>query len=117
MHKWADFIFEIPAGFRPFWPLSMHEPLVCGLTLRLLFIPPFALGTTQAFWTWLGPCKACGHMCWGMNGVFCTNFATPQLHWTPCHSVWHGRCYMPHPDDHFYYHVVTDDDGFDWRLP
>ncbi len=117
LHKWADFIFEIPAGFRPFWPLSMHEPLVCGLTLRLLFIPPFALGTTQAFWTWLGLCKACGHMCWGMNGVFCTNFATPQLHWTPCHSVWHGRCYTPHPDDHFYYHVVTDDDGFDWRLP
>jgi hypothetical protein len=37
------------------------------------------------------------------------------MHWRPCHSVWHGRCYTVHPDDHFYYHVVTDDDGFDWR--
>jgi hypothetical protein len=50
-----------------------------------------------------------------MKGVFCANFATPRLLWKPCGSVWHGRCYTPHPDDHFYYHVVTDADGFDWR--
>jgi hypothetical protein len=47
--------------------------------------------------------------------VFCANFATPRQHWSPRRSVWHGRCYTPHPADHFYYHVVTDDDGFDWR--
>jgi hypothetical protein len=29
--------------------------------------------------------------------------------------VWHGPCYTPHPDDHFYCHQATDDDGFDWR--
>jgi hypothetical protein len=29
--------------------------------------------------------------------------------------VWHGKCYTPYPDDHFYCHQVTDDDGFDWR--
>ncbi len=48
-----------------------------------------------------------------MKGVFCANFATPRLHWKPCFSVWHGRCYVPHPSDHFYY-LVTDDEGFDW---
>lgn len=52
-----------------------------------------------------------------MNGVFCANFATSRLHWTPCRSVWHGRCYTPHPDEHFYYHVATDEEGFDWRPP
>jgi len=49
--------------------------------------------------------------------VFCANFATPRLHWTACRSVWHGRCYTPHPAEHFYYHVVTNEDGFDWRPP
>lgn len=29
--------------------------------------------------------------------------------------MWHGNCYQPHALDHFYYHVETDDDGFDWR--
>jgi len=43
LFKIADFVFEIPAGARPCWPLSMHEPLVVGLTLRLLSIPPFSL--------------------------------------------------------------------------
>jgi hypothetical protein len=52
-----------------------------------------------------------------MKGVFCANFVTPRLQWPPCHSVWHGNCYTPHPDDHFYCHVVTDEDGFDWRPP
>jgi hypothetical protein len=52
-----------------------------------------------------------------MKGVFCANFVTPRLQWPPCHSVWHGNCYTPHPDDHFYCHVVTDKDGFDWRPP
>jgi len=59
----------------------------------------------------------CGLMCQGMKGVFCANFATPRLHWSPCRSIWHGKCYTVHPDNHFYYHVVTDKDGFDWRPP
>lgn len=50
-----------------------------------------------------------------MNGVYCANFATPRSHWKPCGSVWHGPCYTPHPLDRFYYHVETDEDGFDWR--
>ena len=52
-----------------------------------------------------------------LSGVFCANFAHSRQHWRPCHSVWHGACYQPHPLDHFYCHVVTDDDGFDWRPP
>lgn len=43
VHKLAYLVFKIPAGSRPFWPLSMHEPLVCGLTLRFLSSPPFTL--------------------------------------------------------------------------
>jgi len=52
-----------------------------------------------------------------MRGVFCANFVTPRLHWEPCRSVWHGRCYTPPPDERFYYNVVADGDGFDWRPP
>jgi hypothetical protein len=43
MFKLSDLVFEIPAGSRPFWPISMHEPLVCSLTLRFLSSPPFTL--------------------------------------------------------------------------
>jgi hypothetical protein len=96
-YKLADFIFEVPAGTRPFWPSSMHEPL------------------TNSFWTWARPCAHCGRPCRPLNGVFCANFATPRMHWSPCKNVWHGKCYTPHPTDHFYHHVETDDDGFDWR--
>jgi hypothetical protein len=52
-----------------------------------------------------------------MTGLFCANFAAHRLHWKPCGNVWHGSCYTPHPQDRFFYHVVTDDDGFDWRPP
>jgi len=41
--KIADVMFEVPAGARPCWPLSMHEPLVIGLTLRFIASPPFSL--------------------------------------------------------------------------
>jgi hypothetical protein len=50
-----------------------------------------------------------------MSGLFCANFAHCRLHWPACHNVWHGRCYTPHPLDWFYHHVITDEDGFDWR--
>lgn len=52
-----------------------------------------------------------------MKGLFCANFAAPRRHWKPCESVWHGRCYTPHPLDRFPHYVVTDEDGFDWRPP
>jgi hypothetical protein len=113
----ADLVFELPAGSRPAWPLTMHEPLVFGLTLcscALLLAHLSNLDTTLQFWNCSRPCKGCGHMRHEMKGLFCVNFATPRLHWRPCKAVWHGRCYNPHPDDHFFYHVATDEDGFDW---
>jgi hypothetical protein len=115
LHKTADVIFELPAGSRPAWPLLMHEPLVIGLTLRFAACPPFQLRHHPSVLELGRPCMECGHGYWEMRGVFCANFASPRLHWRPCHSVWHGRCYTPHLDDHFVYHVVTDEDGFDWR--
>jgi len=52
-----------------------------------------------------------------MSGLFCANFAHYRWHWTPCRSAWHGSCYVPHGLDNFYYHVLTDEEGFDWRPP
>jgi hypothetical protein len=39
LHKAADLVFESC----PAWPLTMHEPLVFGLTLRFVACPPFQL--------------------------------------------------------------------------
>jgi hypothetical protein len=50
-----------------------------------------------------------------MNGVFCGNFASSRLCWSPCKSVWCGSCYVPHPDDRFFQFTPTDEAGFDWR--
>ena len=43
LHKTANFIFELPAGSRSAWPVTMHEPLVVGLTLRFAACVPFQL--------------------------------------------------------------------------
>jgi hypothetical protein len=43
LFKVADIVLEIPAGARPFWPASMHEPLLLGLTLRFTSVPPWQL--------------------------------------------------------------------------
>ena len=43
LYKTADFVFELPAGARPAWPASMHEPLVVSLTLRFAACAPFQL--------------------------------------------------------------------------
>jgi hypothetical protein len=47
LHKVADVVIEIPAGVRPFWPLSMHEPLLLGLTLRFTSCSPWQLRLSQ----------------------------------------------------------------------
>jgi hypothetical protein len=47
--------------------------------------------------------------------LFFANFASSRRHWRPYQSVWHGICYTPHALDTFYCHVLTDEDGFDWR--
>ncbi len=41
LFKVSDIVLEIPASARPFWPLSMHEPLLMGLTLHLASVPPW----------------------------------------------------------------------------
>jgi len=33
LHKVADLVLELPAGPQPFWPSTMHKPLILGLTL------------------------------------------------------------------------------------
>jgi hypothetical protein len=43
LYKFADIVFEIPPGSRDCWPLSMHEPLVVGLTFRFLSHSPWTL--------------------------------------------------------------------------
>jgi hypothetical protein len=43
LHKLVDLVIEIPAGSRQFWPLSMHEPLLLGLTLSFVPFPPWQL--------------------------------------------------------------------------
>ncbi len=43
LHRLADIVIEIPAGARPFWPLSMHEPLILGLTLCFSSVFPWQL--------------------------------------------------------------------------
>jgi hypothetical protein len=43
LHKICDIILEIPAGCRPFWPRSMHEPLLLGLTLCFTYCAPWQL--------------------------------------------------------------------------
>jgi hypothetical protein len=49
-HRWrkklfnvADVVFEVPAGKRPFWSTSMHEPLLIGLILPFSLSPPWQL--------------------------------------------------------------------------
>jgi hypothetical protein len=43
LFKVSDIVLEIPVGARPFWPHSMHEPLLVGLTLRFTSVPPWQL--------------------------------------------------------------------------
>jgi hypothetical protein len=43
LFKASDIVFKVPPGSRSFWPSSAHEPLIIGLTLRLLSIPPWQL--------------------------------------------------------------------------
>jgi hypothetical protein len=52
-----------------------------------------------------------------MNGIFCANFATTHLCWSPCQSIWCGPCYVPHHLDNFFHYVPTDAKGFDWCPP
>ncbi len=46
LYKVCDLVFEVPAGSRPFWPPSEHEPLLIGLTLRFIACSPWQLRQT-----------------------------------------------------------------------
>lgn len=52
-----------------------------------------------------------------MTSIFCINFAAFRPPWKPCEAVWCGPCYVPDPNDKFYHHTPSDEDGFDWRPP
>ena len=46
LHKLCDLVFEVPAGKRPFWPASEHEPLIVGLMLRFSLCSPWQIKHT-----------------------------------------------------------------------
>jgi hypothetical protein len=48
LYKVSDAVFELPAGFHPEWPSSMHKPLIIGLTLRFIRHPPWQLRNSTA---------------------------------------------------------------------
>jgi hypothetical protein len=52
-----------------------------------------------------------------MTGLFCANFAVSRPPWSACNAVWCGLCYTADPNDKFYQHTPTDEEGFDWRPP
>lgn len=43
LHCIADIVIELPAGRRPFWPTTMHESLIIGLTLPFSASLPWQL--------------------------------------------------------------------------
>jgi hypothetical protein len=47
LYKLADAVIEFPAGSLPCWPLTMHEPLILGLTLRFVSTSPWRLRNHQ----------------------------------------------------------------------
>jgi len=46
LYKVADLVLELPPGCFPWWPSSMFEPLVLGLTLRFIHSFPWQLRNT-----------------------------------------------------------------------
>jgi len=46
LFKLADLVVELPAGCFDFWPDSLHEPLILGLTLRFFQHSPWQLRNT-----------------------------------------------------------------------
>jgi hypothetical protein len=102
-------------GIAPFGPMTCMSRWFWDLHCALFIVLLGFYNDTDAFWNWSGSCGKCGRTCQGMNSLFCANFASSRMSWKPCHSVWHGCCYEPHPLDSFYHHVVADEDGFDWR--
>jgi len=49
LHKVADLVIKIPTGTRTWWPRSMHEPLIIGLTLRFSTCRPWQLKLCDRF--------------------------------------------------------------------
>ena len=43
LHKVADVVIEIPSGSRAFWPRTLHEPLLLGLTFGFSLRQPWQL--------------------------------------------------------------------------
>jgi hypothetical protein len=46
LFKVADLVLELPPGCVPWWPSSMFEPLLLGLTLCFIVCPPWQLRNT-----------------------------------------------------------------------
>jgi hypothetical protein len=48
LFKVADLVLELPVGYHPSWPKSLHTPLIVGLTLPFLPFSPWQLGGSDA---------------------------------------------------------------------
>ncbi len=106
-----------------FPPAAAPFGLILNMNLWLLDSPYVfrllvhgKLGLTHAFWTWKGSCGACGRIRSDLNGLFCSNFATPRGGWKACESVWCGSCYTKPPNSLFHHAQPSDESGFHWRI-
>jgi len=84
------------------------------LSFISLFVALGRLSNTQEYWNWIGNCAQCGRVKTGIQGLFCSNFASSRGCWTACNSVWCGECYTPPTEITFYHYQPTDETGFCW---
>jgi len=114
LHNLADIVLELPAGRRPHWPSSMHEPIIIALILPFSTVFPWQLRQSKPLLD-LGRHLLCGKWKSRMTGLFCMNFAHSRGCWAACKQVWCGSCYTTHALDHFPRHEPVDEEGFNWK--
>jgi hypothetical protein len=120
LYKIADVVLELPLGIIVAWPAEMHEPLLVALTLRFATVYPWQFRQSSAVLElgrqvqslWRDQAQhdrpLLRQLC---------RLAASRPPWNACNAVWCGPCYVPDPNDRFYHHTPTDEDGFDWQPP
>ena len=102
------------------WTFPSGISLFMNHSLLVFFIHfiPGTLGSSDdpSTWeNWIGRCAVCFRMILEGGGIFCVNFATPRLHWSPCEKAWRGKCYAVSPNDTFPVKCPLDEDGVEVR--
>jgi hypothetical protein len=100
LYKESDILFEVPAGTW-FWPASIFEPLIIGISFPSLNLGPHQKCSTS----WAGDCAECGLKRNWTWGIFCANFFWSIREYAPCPWMWYGECYTLNPNVLF--HVKT----------